>query len=102
MFIVGGLSHYEICSLHVLEKEMNTRNLIIGSNEIINAEAFLRNLSPNDYQSDLKKSTKEKSNNSTGNKENMNNNNGNYIIEASEIELEDTENKKKKKKKSKK
>lgn len=66
---------------------MNTRNLIIGSTDIIKPEDFLKSLSPNDYSSDLKRSTKENVN-STGIKDNMNNNNNNnYIVEPDGIEL---------------
>lgn len=35
VFMIGGISHYEICCLQNLEKEFGASRLVMGSNEIL-------------------------------------------------------------------
>ena len=40
VFMIGGISHYEICCLQNLEKEYGSSRLVIGSNEILTSRTF--------------------------------------------------------------
>lgn len=53
IFVLGGLSHHEICSIAELQNELRVQ-IIPGSNEILTASAFFKQLL-NLHKVDIKK-----------------------------------------------
>lgn len=45
IYIIGGISHYEICALQNLEKSLGASGIIIGSDQILTPRSFIKNLS---------------------------------------------------------
>lgn len=44
--MVGGLSHFEVCSLQNLERSEGTQRLVIGSTAIVTAHDFIESVCP--------------------------------------------------------
>jgi hypothetical protein len=44
IFVIGGISHYEICSLQNLEKSVGSSRMIIGATDILTAKSFCENI----------------------------------------------------------
>lgn len=43
VYVIGGLSHHEICQAAVLQENLNAQ-IVLGSNEILTPNEFLKNL----------------------------------------------------------
>ena len=44
--VIGGISHYEICSLQNIDRQKGTQRLVIGSTQLLTASDFIENLVP--------------------------------------------------------
>lgn len=44
--MIGGLSHFEVCSLQDLERSRGTQRLVIGSTAIVTAQDFIESVCP--------------------------------------------------------
>lgn len=48
MFVIGGVTHYEVSSVQNLEHSQGMQNIVLGSNEIMNSRDFIMNLTTKD------------------------------------------------------
>jgi len=58
--ILGGITHYEICSLQNLDRAAGTQRLVIGSTQVVNARDYVNTMVAECYPDEVKKGSKKK------------------------------------------